>query len=81
MGILLDPTEEYAARKDKLSPERRESLEYEEHEIAGDPDQYFRLELDGVRYHRFDFGFIAYRRTGRNNGQLIRFAFLDDPEP
>lgn len=68
------------ARADEGSPrpERRESLEYEEEEIASHPDQFFRLELNGVRYHRFDFGFIAYVRTSRDRARLIQFRFLDE---
>jgi len=78
VGILLKRTPEYEARRASLSPERRESLEFEEEEIAADPDQ-FRAEIEGIRYHRFDYGFIAFRRTGPNEGELIEFRLLDEP--
>jgi len=77
VGILLNRTPEYEARRANLSPERRASLDLEEEEIAADPDQ-FRADIDGILYHGFDYGFIAFRRTDRNAGTLIEFRFLDE---
>lgn len=78
MGILLHPTEEYAIKKAFLSPERREALELVEEDIASDPDR-DRVEHHGVRFEfSDDFVTVSFRRTGRNDGELVDFKFYGD---
>lgn len=79
MGVLLKPTLEYGTRKANLSPERRELLDYEEEEIASDPEQFRTGGVEDIRFRRFDFGFIAFQLTSRGEADLIEFRFLDDP--
>jgi hypothetical protein len=83
VGILLSPRRAYDVRKERLAPERREFLTFEEEEIASNPEQYRIGGFDEVRYRKFEFegvaGFIAFRVTGQYDGELIEFRFLDDP--
>lgn len=78
MGILLHPTTEYVIAKASLSRERRLALELVEEDIASDPDRE-RIERNGIRYEFSDeFVTVAFRRTGRNDGELISFRFYAD---
>lgn len=79
MGVLLTRTLEYRTRKASLSPERREFLDYEEEEIAADPEKFRTGGVEDVRFHRFDFGFIAFQVMNPDEAELIEFRFLDDP--
>jgi len=78
VGILLNPTAAYASKKSYLSPKRLEALELAEEAIAADPNQ-ARIAVDGISYDfSDDFVAIAFRRTSRNEGELIGFKFYDE---
>lgn len=68
----------YAIQKASLSPEQRTSLELVEDDIASNPDPE-RFENDGLTYEFSDeFVSVAFRRTGRNDGELVSFKFYAD---
>jgi len=76
VGILLDPTPEYAALKANLSHERQERLTLAEEEIQADPDRIRYVDEEGASYH-FTDDFVAVKfHLGRR--QFLAFSFYED---
>lgn len=52
-------------------------LELQEQEIATGTEDYRAADLEGVRIHSFDYGFISYKPLSPELTLLIAFRLLD----